>query len=568
MPPRGKKAGTSSGKKDTQKSTKTEETLPAEEEVVFKEVPISDITSFIETHAGDKDSIPSLTSLLLNSSLSPEVLQTSINTIFNTLQPSSESLSWGRLCIQSIFSETQDPKTRIKDAFFFPNPESEKRLIKYLKLAQKSLIVAVFTLTNDDLAKEVRKAKARGVDVKIISDDDLLKMQGSDIRNMFNEGIQVRVDLDPRAQMHHKFCVIDDYLLVTGSFNWTKQAVNKNQENLVVLDEPFLSQLYSKEFDRMWLAFEPSVKKYFGGPVDPAHLAPPPPDHKEKKPYKKRKKSESSSENVYAEEEVKQVTVADVEELIASGAGDESTIPALLSCLDSVHLAEDTVQSLLKQVFDLVQSNPTFSSWGRSCIQALFNQSLDPRTRVKDAFFFPNPESEKRLIKYLKRASKTLLIAVFTLTNDDLAREIRSARSRGVQIRIISDDDLMSMQGSDVRNMYDEGIEVRVDLDPRAQMHHKFCVIDDYLLITGSFNWTKQAVNKNQENLVVLDDPFLAQLYTDEFDRMWEEFEPCIDKYFGGRRAGEAKNDEVMQDNPCDIKTEAPQAGPESQPIV
>jgi phosphatidylserine/phosphatidylglycerophosphate/cardiolipin synthase-like enzyme len=198
------------------------------------------------------------------------------------------------------------------------------------------------------------------------------------------------------------------------------------------------------------------------------------------------------------------VTVADIEQIIVSGAGDLSTIPALTTSLDSVHLPDTAVQSLIKQVFDLVQSNPAISSWGKSCIQALFGQSLDPRTRVKDAFFFPNPESEKRLIKYLKRANKSMIVAVFTLTNDDLAREIRNARSRGVQIRIISDDDLMSMQGSDIRTMYEEGIEVRVDLNPRAQMHHKFCVIDDYLLITGSFNWTKQAVNKNQENLVVI----------------------------------------------------------------
>ena len=562
MPPRGKKAGSSSNKEDTQKSSNNQETLPIEEEV-----PISKITSFIISHTGEKDSIPAVISLLLNSSLSSEVLTTSINTIFNKLQPSSESLAWGRQCIQSIFSETQDPKTRIKDAFFFPNPQSEKRLINYLKLAQKSLIVAVFTLTNDDLAKEVRNAKARGVDVRIISDDELLKMQGSDIRNMHNEGIQVRVDLDPRAQMHHKFCVIDDHILVTGSFNWTKQAVNKNQENLVVLDDPCLCSLYSQEFDRMWLAFEPSIRKYFGGSGDPASTVEPP-EHNENKPYKKLKKSESSGENIYAEEEVKQVTVADIEQMIQSDAGDVSKIPALVTCLDSVNLPDNAVQNLIKEVFEIVQSNPTFSSWGKSCIQALFSQSLNPITRTKDAFFFPNPESEKKLIKYLKRANKTLIVAVFTLTNDDLAREIRNARSRGVQVRIISDDDLMSMQGSDIKSMYEEGIEVRVDLDPRAQMHHKFCVIDDYLLITGSFNWTKQAVNKNQENLVVLDDPFLAQLYIKEFDRMWEEFEPCIEKYFGGRRPGEAIKDLVMQEIPCDIKAETPQDGPESQRLA
>ncbi|OMJ84927.1 hypothetical protein SteCoe_13830 [Stentor coeruleus] len=90
------------------------------------------------------------------------------------------------------------------------------------------------------------------------------------------------------------------------------------------------------------------------------------------------------------------------------------------------------------------------------------------------------------------------------------------------------------MSGSDIRNLHDEGIQVRVDLDPHAQMHHKFCVIDDYILITGSFNWTKQAVGKNQENLVVMDDPVLARMYTEEFNRMWEAFSASVDRYLGG----------------------------------
>ena len=77
MPPRGKKAGSSSNKEDTQKSSNNQETLPIEEEV-----PISKITSFIISHTGEKDSIPAVISLLLNSSLSSEVLTTSINTIF------------------------------------------------------------------------------------------------------------------------------------------------------------------------------------------------------------------------------------------------------------------------------------------------------------------------------------------------------------------------------------------------------------------------------------------------------------------------------------------------------
>lgn len=117
-----------------------------------------------------------------------------------------------------------------------------------------------------------------------------------------------------------------------------------------------------------------------------------------------------------------------------------------------------------------------------------------------------------------------MLICVFTITNNDLADAIRAARARGVAVKIISDDECMKMRGSDVRALSDEGFSVRVDLDTRAHMHNKFVVIDGHLLINGSFNWTKQAVNKNNENLVILEDEALARVFTQEFDRLFEAF--------------------------------------------
>lgn len=47
------------------------------------------------------------------------------------------------------------------------------------------------------------------------------------------------------------------------------------------------------------------------------------------------------------------------------------------------------------------------------------------------------------------------------------------------------------------------GIEVRTDDDPKAHMHNKFIIIDDYVLINGSFNWTVNAVSANKENLTI-----------------------------------------------------------------
>ena len=55
-------------------------------------------------------------------------------------------------------------------------------------------------------------------------------------------------------------------------------------------------------------------------------------------------------------------------------------------------------------------------------------------------------------------------------------------------------------------------------------MHNKFAVIDNKVLITGSFNWTSQAVNANQENIAVIENSHLVKLYNQEFEKLWSEF--------------------------------------------
>lgn len=52
-------------------------------------------------------------------------------------------------------------------------------------------------------------------------------------------------------------------------------------------------------------------------------------------------------------------------------------------------------------------------------------------------------------------------------------------------------------------------------------MHHKFVILDDFLVLTGSFNWSFQAATKNFENIVVTDSKGLIKSYTNLFDKLW-----------------------------------------------
>ena len=75
--------------------------------------------------------------------------------------------------------------------------------------------------------------------------------------------------------------------------------------------------------------------------------------------------------------------------------------------------------------------------------------------------------------------------------------------------------------GSDITHLEKQGIPVKVD-DTRHHMHHKFMVIDQSSVITGSYNWTRSAAEYNHENIVLLNDAGIAKSYQDEFNRLWE----------------------------------------------
>ena len=134
--------------------------------------------------------------------------------------------------------------------------------------------------------------------------------------------------------------------------------------------------------------------------------------------------------------------------------------------------------------------------------------------------------ADTSLVKLLRRidaASKTLDVCVFTITCNEIADAVVRAHERGVKVRVISDDEQANSTGSDLRAIADTGIPVRTDA-ASTHMHHKFAIVDGATLINGSFNWTRQAVLGNQENVVIARDAKLAGVFAKEFDSMWGKF--------------------------------------------
>jgi phosphatidylserine/phosphatidylglycerophosphate/cardiolipin synthase-like enzyme len=75
---------------------------------------------------------------------------------------------------------------------------------------------------------------------------------------------------------------------------------------------------------------------------------------------------------------------------------------------------------------------------------------------------------------------------------------------------------------SEYGRMKDARLDVWQDGNPYL-MHHKVFIVDEQTVILGSFNFSENADTENDENVMIVDDPSLAQAFTAEFGRVYEQ---------------------------------------------
>jgi phosphatidylserine/phosphatidylglycerophosphate/cardiolipin synthase-like enzyme len=167
------------------------------------------------------------------------------------------------------------------------------------------------------------------------------------------------------------------------------------------------------------------------------------------------------------------------------------------------------------------------TEWLKRVVRATLPKSepQDPAgdADVAEACFSERHDCAKRLVRMLDGVRESLDVCVFTITHDDITEAILRAKSRGVAIRLISDDLKATDTGSDIERLRQAGVAVRMDRSP-YHMHHKFAIFDCRVLLTGSFNWTRGAATNNAENFVLLSDSRLLDQFQDEFELLWKNW--------------------------------------------
>jgi phosphatidylserine/phosphatidylglycerophosphate/cardiolipin synthase-like enzyme len=140
--------------------------------------------------------------------------------------------------------------------YFAPEDKVAEKIIARLEKAQKSIDFMVFSFTDDAIGQAVSsRVKVRGVFEKTGSETKY-----SEYGRMKQEKLDVLQDGNPYL-MHHKVFIVDGATVILGSFNFSQNAEEENDENLLIIDDAALAQAFLGEFERVYTTAKNPVGK-------------------------------------------------------------------------------------------------------------------------------------------------------------------------------------------------------------------------------------------------------------------------------------------------------------------
>jgi len=142
--------------------------------------------------------------------------------------------------------------------------------------------------------------------------------------------------------------------------------------------------------------------------------------------------------------------------------------------------------------------------------------------------FSPGGGCTKAIVDELDKAQTSILVQAYSFTSAPIAKGFVAAHERGVKVEIILDKSNLTAQYTSAPFVAKAGIPVKI-VSAHDIAHNKIMIIDGETVITGSFNFTKSAEDKNAENLLVIRDKGLTEKYIEN----WQEHDEHSEIYKG-----------------------------------
>ncbi|HNU91963.1 MAG TPA: phospholipase D-like domain-containing protein [Spirochaetota bacterium] len=138
-----------------------------------------------------------------------------------------------------------------------------------------------------------------------------------------------------------------------------------------------------------------------------------------------------------------------------------------------------------------------------------------------NAYFSPDDNVERIILKRLTKARRSVRFMAFSFTSKPLGEELVRLHKNGLDVGGVMEKTGTNSRDSQFVKFKIEGIPVRI-ISGIGRMHHKVMIIDESIVITGSFNYSRGANLRNDENILIIHNEEIARVYMEEFTRLYE----------------------------------------------
>src|SRR5215207_6465174 len=150
--------------------------------------------------------------------------------------------------------------SRIVVVFTSEDPALENAIVPIVKSATQSIRFLTFSFTDFPLADAMSERSKAGVDVAGVFEKVGSETDASELKTLMCRNVPVKQDGNP-GFLHHKVIVVDEWIVITGSMNYSANAEESNDENVIIIDNAEIARLYLQEFERVWnLANDPEIE--------------------------------------------------------------------------------------------------------------------------------------------------------------------------------------------------------------------------------------------------------------------------------------------------------------------
>ena len=174
---------------------------------------------------------------------------TSTQTLTTTLPVTFTTTSSQYATVTTTVTSVQ-PSGEVAGVYFSPKGGCADQVAYWIGRANSSVHVLIYSFTLSNIGDALIQAKNKGVDVKVVFEKSQVS-QYSQYFRLANAGLNVRNDTNPDL-MHDKVAIIDGYIIITGSFNWSNAAESDNNENMAIIKSDDLAGRYEMVFQQIW----------------------------------------------------------------------------------------------------------------------------------------------------------------------------------------------------------------------------------------------------------------------------------------------------------------------------